>query len=176
MTGSPDREHLVQLIAQGQRRLSGYVRLLVPNRSDAEEVLQEVNLTLWRRGDEFRPESDFAAWSYAIARYQVLAYRKRRARDRLLFGEELLEQLADSALACAEGTGPRREALEHCVRKLTGRQRRLLHLRYASQAGMERLAEEIGRSVKSAYRILGKIHMNLLDCIRQRMSDQGERP
>ncbi len=55
-----DREQIVGLITRYQRRLQVYIRSLVPNHADADEVLQEVNLFLWRNADEYRPGSDFA--------------------------------------------------------------------------------------------------------------------
>jgi RNA polymerase sigma-70 factor (ECF subfamily) len=75
-------EHIVQLLTNAQQQLTRYVRTLVPNRSDAEEVLQETNLFVWRHADEFEVGTNFAAWVCKIAYYQVLTFRKRQSRSR----------------------------------------------------------------------------------------------
>src|SRR3954465_10038924 len=94
-----DREQIIGLITRYQRRLQVYVRGLVPNQADADEVLQEVNLFLWRNAHEYRPGTDFGAWAYKVAYFHVLTYRKRLARNKLRFGDALLLQLADSGAA-----------------------------------------------------------------------------
>jgi len=164
-----DREQIVGLITQYQRRLQVYVRSLVPNHADADEVLQEVNLFLWRNADEYRPGSDFGAWAYKVAYFHVLTYRKRLARNKLRFSDALLHQLAESGSAVAEQTDRRQEALEHCVKKLADADRLLVHLRYQAGSSVQDLAEELERSAKAIYRALDRIHLALLDCVRRRL-------
>ena len=88
---------MVELLTGVQQQLTRYVRTLVPNRSDAEEVLQETNLFIWRHAGEYQPGTNFAAWACSIAHYQVLTHRKRHARSRLCFSDTLVEQLAATA-------------------------------------------------------------------------------
>ena len=162
-------EHLVALIAQYQRRLQVYVRSLVPHHTDAEEILQEVNLFLWRNADDFRPGTDFGAWAYKVAYYHVLTHRKKLARQKLRFSDALIRQLADTAATTAEQTDTRQDALEHCVKKLPEADRLLIHLRYHGEATVPVLADQLQRSAKAIYRALDRIHLALLDCVRQRL-------
>jgi len=69
-------DQIVQLLTNVQQQLTRYVRTLVPNRTDAEEVLQETNLFVWRHADEFELGTNFAAWACRIAYYQVLTFRR----------------------------------------------------------------------------------------------------
>src|SRR4051812_30687389 len=71
----------VQLLGQSQRRIFLFVMSMVPNWSDAEEIIQETNLLLWREFDKFQPGTNFAAWACRIALNQTLAWRKRKRRD-----------------------------------------------------------------------------------------------
>jgi RNA polymerase sigma-70 factor (ECF subfamily) len=164
-----DREQLVGLIAQYQRRLQVYIRSLVPVHADAEELLQEVNLFLWRNAHEFRPGSDFGAWAYKTAYYHVLTYRKRLARQKLRFSDALVSQLAESAAAVAEQTDRRQDALEQCVQKLPEADRLLIQLRYHDGSSVPDLAGQLGRSAKAIYRALDRVHLALLDCVRRRL-------
>ena len=96
-------DEFVRLLAQNQRRLFIYVHTLVPHHADAEEVLQNTNLVLWREFGTFQPGTNFAAWSCRVALNQVLAWRKKRQRDRLQFSDEFLTTVADEV----QSTGAR---------------------------------------------------------------------
>ena len=78
----------VRLLTQHERRVYGYILRMVPNWCEADEVLQETNIRLWEEFDRFEPGTDFAAWAIRVAHYQVLTWRKRRDRSRLVFSEE----------------------------------------------------------------------------------------
>ena len=70
-------DQVVTLLTGHQQALLQYIRTLLPRRADAEEVLQEVNLYLWRNRDDFEPGTNFSAWAYKTARFHVLSFRKR---------------------------------------------------------------------------------------------------
>ena len=42
---------------------------------DAEDVLQEANLVLWRKFDQYQEGTNFFAWACQIIRYEVLKYQ-----------------------------------------------------------------------------------------------------
>ena len=119
-------DQIVQLLTNVQQQLTRYVHTLVPNRSDAEEVLQETNLFVWRHADEFELGTNFAAWACKIAYYQVLTFRKRQARSRLYFSDALVEQLASSPLENLARGNAEAEALELCMGKLSSEDRELM--------------------------------------------------
>ena len=52
-------------------------------------------MVLWRDAARFQPGTDFRAWAYRVAYYQVLAQRRKHDRDRLRFDESLLTVLAE---------------------------------------------------------------------------------
>src|SRR3974390_1738112 len=92
---SPEQvDAFVRLLGQNQRRVFLYVMSLVPNWNDAEEIIQEPNLVLWRGFARFQQGTNFAAWACKIALHQVLSWRKRVRRDRLEFSPAFLEAVA----------------------------------------------------------------------------------
>lgn len=167
MADTAQSEQILQLITQYQRRLFVYIRTLIPQRNDAEEVLQDVNLFVWRHKDEFRPGSDFGAWAYKIAYYHVLTWRKKQAREKLRFSEALVQQLAENAADQAERTDRRQEALEGCLEKLDRDDREMIRLRYESGSNVQEIAELLGHKVKAIYRVLNRILNGLLDCVQR---------
>ena len=77
-----------------QRSLYAYILTLLPNRADAEDVLQETNLILCRKANEYDPKGHFQGWAFQIARYQVMAQITKTKRNRLQFSTEIVETLA----------------------------------------------------------------------------------
>src|SRR5438876_4957436 len=87
-------EFIIQLTAV-QSSLWAYVFSLLPEHVAAQDVLQETNLTLWRKASDFQPGTSFLAWACQVAYFHVLSHRRRVRRDRLVFGEEVFAYLAE---------------------------------------------------------------------------------
>ena len=97
---------------------------------------------LWEKNDHFEPETNFVAWALTIARYEVLSFHRRSGRDRLQFGDALIETLADDAQNCREQLSGTGAALDHCLNLLKPRDRRLLADRYQSSASVQGIAQQ----------------------------------
>ena len=111
MTSSSNTERFVQQLAEQQNRLYGYVYSLVGDHSRAADVLQETNLVLWRKIDEFDSAKPFLAWAFGVARFQVLAHLRDQKRDRLLLDAELVDVISDEAERQAGQMDQLRDAL-----------------------------------------------------------------
>jgi RNA polymerase sigma-70 factor (ECF subfamily) len=51
----------VQLFAQSSRRIYAYIRTLVPNQADAEDVFQETSKVLWEKFADYEIGTDFCS-------------------------------------------------------------------------------------------------------------------
>ncbi|MGO9115359.1 MAG: sigma factor, partial [Thermoguttaceae bacterium] len=78
----------VALLATCQRPIFLYAMTLLGNVDDAEEVVQESGLVLWKKFREYRPGTDFIRWACQIARYQSLKVRARRLRGPRVFSKD----------------------------------------------------------------------------------------
>ena len=111
-------DEFLQMITEFQGRLFGFVLTMLGDVDQANEVLQETNLVLWRKSDEFRSGTDFKAWSFRVAHFQVMAFRQRQIRDRLVFGDDVLEQITRDAAIQDEVYQQRVDRLENCIASL----------------------------------------------------------
>src|SRR5215468_872351 len=101
--GEPARSKLfLRLFLQNERRLYAYILTLLPNRADADDVLQEASLVMWDKFDDGHPPDDFAAWGCRIAYFKVLEARKKLQRGRVLFSQETLRRIAETATEQAQ--------------------------------------------------------------------------
>lgn len=173
MTNLSPAEQFLSQIVDHQRRLAGFVRALVPDRDDADDVLQEVNIYLWRHSADFVPGTNFAAWMLRVARFQIMAWRKRQSRERLVFDDALFERLAESATTLDTTINRQQDALEFCMAALPDRDRELITQLYAdARLTPQSLAQHIGRSAKGIYASLNRIRLKLLECIERTMASE----
>lgn len=86
----------LRLFTEHEPALRTFVRSLVPTHSDASEVMQDVAVVLWEKIGGFDEARDFRKWAFGVARYEALAFMRDRARDRHVFDERLIAQLAAS--------------------------------------------------------------------------------
>jgi RNA polymerase sigma-70 factor (ECF subfamily) len=105
-----------------------------------------------------------------VARHEVLHHWRSRRRDRLVFSESVLSQLADMAIGLADEADPRQEALEACVQSLPDRQRQLVSMFYGQQLPAEQIAASWGRTVHAVYKALKVMRRSLLDCVERRLA------
>lgn len=165
---SPERsaaETFVMLLARHERMLAAYVMTLVPHFQDADDILQESKVVMWRSFNQFREGTNFGAWARKIAFHQVLSHRKRKKRDRLDFTDEFLNLVAEEVENSAEHLARRQIALNQCVSKLPEEQQELLRFRYQDQLGVEDLASRLNRTVAAIYRALSRLRQNLHQCV-----------
>lgn len=170
-------ERFMQLFLPMQRAICVYLRSLVPNRTDAEDVLQAAATVMWERFDDFQPGTRFDQWAYQIARFQALRYLKERKRDKLVFSDEVLDLIADRAATVSGDTNDALDALELCVERLTDQNRELLRMRFEPGATNRSVAGAVGRPERTVSRNLSQLYDDLLRCIQQRAlpKKQGER-
>ncbi len=99
----PNRADIfIELLAEHEPRLTTYAMTLVPNWNEAEDVLQEAKMAMWREFDQFELGTNFPAWACKVVFYRVLAQRKKRQRDRLRFSDAFLEAISDEAITSAD--------------------------------------------------------------------------
>ena len=169
-TEAPKVERFAQLLAKCQRRVFLYALGLVHNAADAEEILQQTNLVLWRKFDQFQPGTDFARWACRVAYYEVLKFRERRAREARLFSNAFVETLAEDSGRSMDLWDARRDALVGCLRKLSRKDRQLVLGRYQENATTRSVAEALGRSVQGTRKSLHRIRLALLACIQRTLA------
>lgn len=169
----PDRtEAFLRLLAEHERRLCLYVTGLVACPQDAQDVMQEGKIVMWRQFHQFELGTNFPAWARKILFYQILAYRRRSKRTRAeRLGERVLELLnEESESAIREQRWEKRErALQRCVTKLSTEHREILELRYRDETSIEGISRRTSRTEGAVYRLLSRLRKNLYLCVEKEL-------
>jgi len=154
--------------------LFAYIFSIVPNRADAEDILQDVSTIIWEKFDDFEKGSNFAAWAKRIAFFEIKASRTRFARSKVVFDETVFEAVAATAAEMADEISDGREALDGCLAELPTRDRDMLMTRYAPGRGVAEAAAESGRSMQATYKALARLRSMLLHCVTDKLSNSAE--
>ena len=168
-----DTEEFVRLLMANERRIFVYLLTLLPNISDAEDVLQETSVVLWRKYSEYRTDASFTAWAFSVARNVARNHRAKQHRCRVKFDDQLLDVVADDAASVCENLDLDRAALFDCVAALAPPDRELLKRRYEPGATIRSVAAAVGRPVEGMYKAMRRIHQSLFECVHRKLSAEG---
>jgi RNA polymerase sigma-70 factor (ECF subfamily) len=140
----------------------------VSHRSEAEDVLQEVFATVWRKAAQYDVERAGAmSWLAMIARNKAIDRIRSQPQARKSEPLELAEEIADptaspqlDAQASAE-----RERLEECLKRLDDRRRSLIRAAFFDGSTYEELAARIGSPLGSVKSWIRRGLMQLRECL-----------
>lgn len=164
-----DRAELfIQLLSEHERRLAAYVMTFVSPAADADDILQETKMWLWRSFDDFEAGTNFGAWARQAAFYRIQQFFRKRGTEnnRLVFSDACLEQLAEAFEQMMPHQEDRLERLSDCVSRLSPNHRQILSLRYGEELMVEEIASRMERTVAATYRVLSRIRLALRDCVQ----------
>ncbi len=171
-------EAFLGLYSREQARIQAFIRTLVPDPADADDLFQKTSLVMWRSFATFDREKPFLPWAFGVARHQVLMHWRTRRRDRHVFREAFLATLADEAGERLAAEGPsladRQRALDACVEQLPPRQRELVRRFYGASEQAGAIAASWNRSVHAVYKALKVMRKALEECVAQRLALLGD--
>lgn len=161
-----------KLFFQHAAALRGFVFGLLADREAADDVLQELFLSVTQSADRFDPaKGGFLTWARGIARNKVLEHFRKRSHLPKFFDDDLLESLAESAGGQDGVWQERRTVLAGCVRQLAPRARQILEMRYAeTPAAPPEIAERLAWTVNAVNVALSRARRFLQDCSRRRLA------
>lgn len=169
-------EQFVALVVRYERRVSAFIQTLLPLDGEVDDLVQEVSVVAWQKFRSFRyhgetPDESFVSWLCTIAKFQVLAERKKRLNKkvRVPFDEDLVEQLAALQIQQMNRHSDRGAALAECVGNLSPREKEVIRLRYGLGEPISAIAEYLGRKQVTAYQTIARIRQRLLDCVQARL-------
>lgn len=160
---------------KNQRSIRNYIFSIHPRAQDLDDLVQQTALTLWREFDKFDATREFLPWALRISYFEVLRLRKKHSRDRLVFSEDFIEQVA-TEFAEQPTTAPHRQALDYCLAKLDAKSREVLLARYSEHATVSGLAAKHRISAHRLYRLLDSARASLVTCVRRQLYLTGDSP
>ena len=160
----------LEVVRRHELMLRGYVASRLYDRTEADDLTQEVFITAWRDLGNFRPESDFGAWLRGMARNRLLTYF--RSQQRRVGAVERFQAEASLILEAEIASGPhhdeagRIEQLTRCISLLPDKLRRVVQAGLGG-AGPASMAQELATTVPAVYQLHYRANQLLRECLNK---------
>jgi RNA polymerase sigma-70 factor, ECF subfamily len=162
----------VELLTAHQRKLYAYICTLMFGDAAAIDVLQETNLALWSRANEYDFERPFLPWAFGFARNRIADYRRSQSRSRRVFTEDVLNAIDEDCAIMADSADVRLLALRKCLNKLNHHQAQLIRDRYASKMSVKTMAAQLGSTAVNIATQLFRTRKVLAKCIEATLATE----
>jgi RNA polymerase sigma-70 factor (ECF subfamily) len=174
-TNADSQALFLRLFLSSERELFRYVAALVPNLGDAEEIVQQTAVELWKRFDQYDAQQPFTPWACRFAINIVKQWVAGQKRWQSLLEPGLAEELVKRREQLRPQFENRLRHLDECMEKLPAQQRAIVEAYYFRRQSVDLIAAETRRSVDAVYKTLQRIRWMLRQCIEQ-AAQIGESP
>ena len=162
------QQRFLSLFLRSEREIYRYVAALVPNVTDAEDIVQQTAMALWEKFDAYDPAQPFTPWACRFALNKARQWIERRQRWQTLLLHGLAEDLAQRRQELQPEFERRMRHLDGCLDNLPPEHRSLVEGYYYARMDVESLAARSGRTVAATYKLLQRVRHALQGCIERK--------
>ena len=149
-----------QLLQDYQRPLYNHVRNIVLNHDDADDVLQNTFIKIFKNLKNFKGESKLFSWMYRIATNESLTFLKQKSKNSGITSETLQNKTIDNLEADVYFDGNEIQIkLQKAIALLPEKQQLVFKMKYFQELKYEEISEILGTSVgglKASYHLAVK--------------------
>ena len=150
-----DESSLNLLLRKYQQKIYWHARKMAGNHMDADEIVQEVMLTLLKSIGDFKFQSSFSTWLYRIITTRTLNYLKRRRVREIFSGSNGSEEENEKVSLKTRRTSILEELenkekldfLDRVLKEIPAKQREIFIMRHFDEMTYEEIADITGKSV-----------------------------
>ena len=168
-------EEIAVYWTNAQPAVSAFISSMVPKFQDAADILQQVAVTVVKNYGKYDKKHAFTGWVIGIAKNEILTHWRKHSKGKFIFDTETVEKISEAYERESGKVDDIREALDICIKKLKGRGKQILEMRYLSELSVSRIAQKLGMTHGSVYTSLHRIRLALQECIGREMltEDRG---
>lgn len=156
-----------------QPMIAAYIASVVGSFHETEDVLQKVATVAFEKRDQFDQTRSFSAWVNGIARYELMRWRRDKARDRHVFSDQTIGLMGTVHASMSDEFDDRRVALKRCFKKLEPQAKEIVELRYLHEMPPAGIAEKLRIEPTAARVRLHRIRRALEKCIQRQVRQGG---
>lgn len=136
------------LIQKYQEKVYWLCRRMVNNHDDADDIVQEVFIKVWKNLDDFRSDAQLYSWIYRIASNECLQFLKKQKKRNQVSFDDFSEQLADQYGSSDVLSGDQIQAkLHRAIAILPDKQKLIFQMKYFDEMKYEEISTVLGTSV-----------------------------
>lgn len=174
LANAGDMRAIEAIVRHHQAAVRAWLAAHCPLGGDADDVAQRTFVAAITRLADFEVGTNFRAWLFSIARYQLMseATRLRRLADyhSRLAPEILARELERRAQEPEDRTTERLMHLRECVAAMSESARQFIQWRYDDQLPLEDMAARTGRSVGAIKKQLWLLRQKLQQCMEDKLA------
>jgi RNA polymerase sigma-70 factor (ECF subfamily) len=148
--------------------VSAYVRSMILNYHDSEDIIQNIAVIFAEKFADLHPSRDPVPWILRIARYEVVNHFRIKGREQRLLDEKVLERIELAYHAIHGESEDIKNALHECIESLNDRPRHVLKLRYFRVMDIQDISRRLGLSSNAVYIILCRVREALANCVQKK--------
>ncbi|MDQ1284402.1 MAG: polymerase sigma factor [Patescibacteria group bacterium] len=165
-----DSERYGEIIERYQGKLFAYLYRLIGNREEAQDLLQDVFIKVYRNLRGYDADRKFSSWIYRIAHNEAVNHIKRKSLKRFVSWESVVstkDKLESSSNEeGAQDAWVRKEISQEvnaAIDKLPAKYKQVLLLRYYSDNSYEEISEILGRPVNTVGTLINRAKRKLAE-------------
>lgn len=143
-----------------KERLYWHIRRIVLNHDDADDVLQNTFIKVFRNIDGFKGDSKLYSWIYRIATNESLTFLKQKSKKAGISDEELKQSLVENLQSDVYFEGDEIQLkLQKAMATLPDKQKLVFNMKYFQEMKYEEISEVLETSVgalKTSYHLAVK--------------------
>ncbi|MBQ8502509.1 MAG: RNA polymerase sigma factor [Bacteroides sp.] len=138
------------LVAEYQSSMYWHIRRMVVSHEDAQDVLQEAFIRIFRHLNDFRAESSLTTWIYRITTNECLRFLDRRHKE-MISSEEVQADLINKLMASeyVDYEDAMQVKFQQAILTLPEKQRLVFNLRYYDELKYEDISRITGTKVET---------------------------
>ncbi|MBP3942590.1 RNA polymerase sigma factor [Sphingobacteriaceae bacterium WQ 2009] len=149
------------LLNKYQQKIYWHVRRMILNHDDADDVVQDTFIKVWRNLANFRADSQLYTWLYRIATNECITFlNKKKAKQNVSLDDDTSAYLADSLADGSYFNGDRAQMkLQEALLTLPEKQRLVFNMKYFDDLKYDEISAILGTSVgalKASYHLAVK--------------------
>lgn len=143
------------IIKKYQEKIYWHIRRMVVDHDDANDVLQNMMIKVWKALDNFREDSQLYTWLYRIATNESLTFLEQRKKRTAVSLSDVESNLSDKVAADRDFDASKLEwKLQLAIQQLPEKQKVVFNLRYYDEMPyeeMSRVLETSEGALKASY-------------------------
>jgi len=150
-----------QLLKKYQQKIYWHIRRLVVDHDDADDLVQDVFIKVWKNLNHFRADAQLYTWLYRIATNECITFlNKKKQYQNISLNDDTSSYLANTLTTSAYFNGDQAQLkLQQALLTLPEKQRLVFNMKYFDDLKYEEISEILGTSIgalKASYHLAVK--------------------
>jgi len=136
------------LLKKYQQKLYWHIRRMVIDHDDADDIVQDTFIKIWKNLPGFRSDAQLYTWMYRIATNECITFLNKKKQKNNIPLDDVAYELADTLADSAYFNGDQAQVkLQQAILTLPEKQRLVFNMKYYDDMKYEEMSDVLGTSV-----------------------------